>query len=839
MPATGRPGPANAGRCSILKLAACGSLRMQCHFVAAVTVFFIATPALAQSPSDGGPVLSTFEVINLALFFGIIGAAILSAIWLIRERGRIAAENIELRERLAELSTSLQRSQAILHLGDQRVLVWHAGAKRPDLVGSLAADGGVPEDRALFLAFGRWLTPRSAATLEHAMSALREKGRDFDIVVETQKDTVLEVQGRSAASHVAVRFLSLSKAQREHGELKLEHDRVRQERDAIMALLDSLDMPFWLRSPDGRLQWVNAAYAQSVEAESAEAAIRQEREILGTQVRETIARAHLVSSKFTQDVSTVIGGDRVMLSVTDVSGDRGTAGIACDISEVAAVREEYERTVRSHADTLDQLNTAVASFDVDQKLRFFNQAFQSLWQLDSAFLESHPDNTILLDRLRSQGMLAEQPEWRRWKETLLQAYRAVEPVEQLWHLPDGRTLRVVANPQPKGGVTWVFENLTEKMNLESRYQTAVRVQGETLDNLAEGVAVFSPDGRVRLSNPAFSRLWNLPGGLVNPDTHISAIRAACQQLAVKNPWDDLVATITGFDEKREDLRGQVELKDGSILRYGVIHLPNGQVMTTFIDMTDSVNVERALKDKNEALQRADQMKNDFVQHISYELRSPLTNIIGFTELLSQQVPGPLSDKQREYVDHIGSSSSVLLTIVNDILDLATVDAGIMELEIAEIRVEQTARSAGELIADRLGDDNLQLVFDLGDAPATFFADEQRVRQVLFNLLSNAADYAPEGSTINLRSSLRGQSIEFAVHDEGPGMPLDIRDSIFRRFESRNNGGRRRGAGLGLSIVKSFVELHGGTVEIQSAEGAGTTVICRFPVAPAGARFAAE
>ena len=104
------------------------------------------------------------------------------------------------------------------------------------------------------------------------------------------------------------------------------------------------------------------------------------------------------------------------------------------------------------------------------------------------------------------------------------AYRAVESQEHWWHLPDGRTIRVIANPQPKGGVTWVFENLTEKMDLESRYNTAVRVQGETLDNLAEGVAVFGPDGRIRLSNPAFAALWGLPDDLVAQKTHISAIR---------------------------------------------------------------------------------------------------------------------------------------------------------------------------------------------------------------------------------------------------------------------------------------------------------------------------
>jgi signal transduction histidine kinase len=260
---------------------------------------------------------------------------------------------------------------------------------------------------------------------------------------------------------------------------------------------------------------------------------------------------------------------------------------------------------------------------------------------------------------------------------------------------------------------------------------------------------------------------------------------------------------------------------------------------TFVDVTDSVNVERALKEKNDALQKSDQLKNDFVQHVSYELRSPLTNIIGFTELLQLPATGPLTERQREYVDHIGSSSSVLLTIVNDILDLATVDAGIMQLEIGEVMIRQAIDTAIDLVSERLREHGITVRVETAQAPKSFDADQQRVRQVLVNLLSNAANFAPENSEIVLKCESSGTGVAFSVHDDGPGMPAEILDTVFRRFEARHAGGRRRGAGLGLSIVKSFVELHGGTVSIDSGAGRGTTVTCWFPTAPAGARAAAE
>ena len=182
---------------------------------------------------------------------------------------------------------------------------------------------------------------------------------------------------------------------------------------------------------------------------------------------------------------------------------------------------------------------------------------------------------------------------------------------------------------------------------------------------------------------------------------------------------------------------------------------------------------------------------------------------------------------------------MLLTIVNDILDLATVDAGVMELDIAEVEIAHAVNAAADLVSERFKEHGIDLSIDLDAAPVSFHADENRLRQILFNLLSNAANYAPANSTVDLECKAMADGVEFRVHDNGPGISPEVLDTIFKRFEPRSNGGRRRGAGLGLSIVKSFVELHGGSVELISNKDSGTTVICRFPLSPEGVRAAAE
>ena len=271
------------------------------------------------------------------------------------------------------------------------------------------------------------------------------------------------------------------------------------------------------------------------------------------------------------------------------------------------------------------------------------------------------------------------------------------------------------------------------------------------------------------------------------------------------------------------------------LTCAALPLPDGATLLTFFDTTANANVERALTERNEALLSAEKLRNDFVNHVSYELRTPLTNIIGFTQLLADGGAGPLNPKQIEYAGYIRSSSSALLAIINDILDLASIDAGALELRLEDVDVEETMRAAAEGVQDRLSENNIDLrIVATGDDVGHFQADGRRVRQVLFNLLSNAISFSEAGQTVTLAAMRRGPEVVFKISDRGRGIPGEALERVFERFESLPNGARHRGPGLGLSIVRALVELHGGRVTIESVVGEGTLVTCFFPVKPSKA-----
>ncbi|WP_377292433.1 ATP-binding protein [Rhizobium sp. SG2393] len=790
----------------------------------------LAVPAIAADDAVRATMFHSTEIVTFSVLIGVISAAMLSAIWMIRQRGNMETENRELRAVLSDANHQISRFQALISDKNRRIVVWEGQASRAEFLGQLPIETGAPQENADFLAFGRWLKPQSASELEHAIEQLRSRAQSFDLAIETGRGQILEAQGRVSGSQAFVRFVALTNLREELAELKIERENLHAALTTLRTLCDAIDLPMWQRDRNDHLVWVNHAFSDAVEASSPQVAIGEGRELLATVAREKIRATTTYDAPFRGTLSTVVKGNRTFYDVVDARSASGTAGIAIDVSAIEAIREELKRTLKSHAETLDHLATPVAIFDGDQRLQFYNQAFQALWSLDMAFLERKPTNGEIFERLRAESQLPELLNWKQWKEHALSVYQAIDTRSDIWHLPNGQTLRAFATARPQGGVTWVFENLTEKVDLETRYNTLLRVQGETIDHLAEGVAVFGPDGRIKLSNPAFRALWGVSEEQMAPGTHIKAIEKACA-VSYDQPdgWKLFNTVITSFDDERQACQGRLELRTGLILDFAVIPLPNAQTMLTFVNTTDSVRVERALTEKNEALKLADALKNDFVQHVSYELRSPLTNIIGFADLLKTPAFGTLSERQAEYVDHISTSSSLLLTIVNDILDLATVDAGIVELDYTRIELVDLLEEVGQQMADRLQESGVMLSIDAPTSLGAITADYGRLKQIFLKLLANAANFAPEGSVIRLGCGREGSDFVFTVSDNGPGIPKDVLDVVFDRFESHGSAG---GAGLGLSIVQSFVKLHHGSVSISSEEGRGTQVTCRIPDGPA-------
>ena len=777
------------------------------------------------------------ELAFLAVVLGVVLFAVASAILLARTRSRAARLERWSRDEIARLRDEIDRANAVILSEPQIVVDWPAGSDEPTVEGDLAALG-IPASHRL-LAFGSWLDPGKASAMDHAVDALRARGQAFAMTLATLSGHPIEAQGRAIGGRAVLRLKDASGIKRELVELITRYERQSAELTALHALAEQMPAPVWARNAAGHLTFVNAAYARSVEANTPAEAVERRLELLDGAGRESIARERASGGFYRGRLRAVVAGARQVFDVLDVATESGSVGIGVDATEVETLRAALARLADAHRRTLDQLSTGVAMFGSDHRLTFYNAAYRALWDLDAGFLDQGPTDSAVIEILRTARKLPEEQDFRQWKAQLHEAYRALEAKEHTWHLPGGRTLRVVTTPNPDGGVTYLFHDVTERLDLERRFQELIRVQGETLDNLAEGVAVFGSDGRLRLHNAAFARMWRLSPGALADRPHIEKITALCQPLHGDAPaWQALRDVVTAIDS-RDAIPGRIERRDGSVVDCTTVPLPDGATLVTFHDVTDSVNVERALRERNEALEDADKIKIDFVHHVSYELRSPLTNIIGFVHLLGDPATGPLTERQREYLDYITVSTNTLLALINNILDLATIDAGRMHLNLGQVDILETMTAAAEGVQDRLVSAGLTLDIAAATDIGSFVADKLRVRQILFNLLANAVSFSPPGTTVTLAAERNAEAVIFSVTDRGPGIPSHVLEKVFDWFETHSLGSQHRGPGIGLSLVRSFVELHGGTVTIASAVGQGTTVTCIFPVTLAAALTAAE
>jgi signal transduction histidine kinase len=798
-----------------------------------LAAFFFAIPCITLGSQAGaaealaeGVSVSREQLGALTLTLALICFAMLAILALLRTRRIAAAAQLAALDEAAMLRAEIDRLKTLMLAQPQVLVAWAAGTDEPEIFGDtgIVVSGAVPER---VLAFGAWLEPAAAQRMEHAVETLRGDGSGFTMTLTTTAGRPLEAEGRVVAGRAVLRLRDVSGIELELMDLAARHDRLMGDVEIMKALLNSLPAPVWARNQDGQLIFVNSAYARAVEAEDPSDAVERELELLDRAARDKLSHAGDANSG---RLPVIVAGARRIFDVVVAPSGAGSAGMAIDATEVETMRADLARMIEAHRRVLDQLATGVAIFNVDRKLIFYNTAFRSVFDLDPAFLEQTPTDSAVLDSLRSYRKLPEEQDFRQWKQQLYEAYRAVEPKEQMWHLPDGRTLRVVTAPNPEGGVTYLYDDVTERLDLHRRYDALIKVQGETLDHLAEAVAVFGSDGRVRLHNQAFQRMWKLAGEALDQHPHVEAVTAWTQAMHDDNTvWRNLRAAVTAIDN-REPIVARIERRDGVMIDMNTMPLPDGATLVTFQDVSDTVNVERALIEKNEALETADAIKIDFVHHVSYELRSPLTNIIGFANLLGDPAFGSLNEKQHEYLGYITTSTNALLALINNILDLATIDAGAMSLTLTDVDIRASMQEAAEGVQDRLVKDNIKLEINAVPGIGSFSADERRLRQILFNLLSNAVGFSPAGATVTLAAERRPDVVVFTVVDHGPGIPPEQKNKVFDWFETDSMGSSHRGTGLGLSLVRSFTELHGGTVTIDSTLGQGTIVTCVFPTA---------
>lgn len=751
-----------------------------------------------------------------------------AAIFVLRAAGTMRSQVRSAQNEAASLKRQLAVAEAVIGGEPQILILWDTGLQPRVVCNTLRGVVGLPAEDAHIVSFSSWLDQASASRFKEALDGLLRIGRPFNMILRTVAGIHVETDGRASSGRAVLRIRDIAGYKRDISRIIDGHEGLARDIRSSRAILNALPMPVWFCDHEGRLTWTNEAYAATVEASSDEV-VEKQIELLEQRQREGLLKALNTTPRFRRRINLLFGNERRVHDLMAVRLQNTVAIAAIDVTELELAQSELNQQSEAFDRTLNHVATAIAIFNAERRLVFANEAYVNLWGLDPQWLRAQPRDTELFDRLRELGRLPEVVNYREWRNTILDGNETISEADRWWHLPGERIVQLISEQRPDGGVTHLYIDETERLALESELKATLRVQSETIDGLKEGVAVFATDGRLKLWNSAFATIWQIDTDLLESGPHIDDIVERSTSLHEDaDVWARLKESATALPDERVPFDGQMLRRDSSVVDFSVMPLPDGATLITFADVTASRRYERALVERNEALETAARMKNQFIGHVSYELRTPLTNIIGFTDLLGSSHLGELSDKQREYLQDISSSSNTLLSIIDGILDLATIDAGALELEVEYIDVREVIDSAIRGVQERAARAHLTLDLAIADDVKTFVADKARIRQVLYNLLSNAVGFSNEGETVLVTCWRETHEVILQVEDRGVGIPQEAQQRVFERFESDSRGQKHRGAGLGLSIVKSVVELHGGIMQLESAPGVGTRVTVRLP-----------
>jgi len=716
--------------------------------------------------------------------------------------------------------------------GSERLAGWLGLAKLPqylsDLGGGDGGNGG-----------GKGLSSGQLAELSHFVTRTQKTAAPFRMALTPPgSQRSLAVRGTLADPQVSpggaalLWIFDFSESESELSRLRADAGRAKGDFAALVGLIEAAPIPMWFRGPDARLKLVNKAYVASVGAENAETVVEAQTELIesvdGLTAAQIATQAAEQKRAVERIVAATVGGQRRSMRVSDLPlGDEGVAGYAVDIEEM----EEQARVLRAFREAqrrmLDQLSVGVAQFGQDGRLVSANQPFRRAFAMGPGASDGVEFERFLREA-RDAGRTPEVRDFPSWRAERLLWLTSGQPAEEAWPLSDGTHLRIVSQPMPDGGLVLIAEDRTESLALSATRDTLLRTRTATFDSLFEALAVFAPDGHMQLWNRRFATAWGLePEALDGHPTSDELVAKIAPLLDKPKQAKAIGEIVRGATLDRKQAAGRVTLADGRSLDIAGVPLPDGNGLLTVLDVTDSQKAEDGLRERNEALEAADEVKTRFLANMSYEFRVPLTSIGGFAELLEAGVAGDLAPQAQEYVAAIIESVQRLTEQVENVLDLSQSEAGLMPLAIERLEllpfVTQVVREREAAIIGAC------LSLDLrGGQTVKVDADPRQLGRALGQLLDNAIAATAKGGKVLVDLSRKADGARIVVSDNGKGMGRDELRRALEGVRTGADGRRERRQGLGIPLARQLVEAHGGTLEIVSRKGEGTFATIVLP-----------
>jgi signal transduction histidine kinase len=505
-------------------------------------------------------------------------------------------------------------------------------------------------------------------------------------------------------------------------------------------------------------------------------------------------------------------------------------GIALDVGPQKLAQQRAAAAEALLVDAIDSTDEGFAVYGADGRLSAFNKDYRARLPAELRFeIGDHFDD--ITRRIMASGarIMSVDNQLLPKGQTLPMSRFLAGPVEQL--LADGRWLRVATRPTRAGGVVVTTTDITERKRRERQIADSVAQMTAIVDNMPVGVAMYDAESRLLACNERFRQLIKLPRDLTLPGTPLQRFMT---YVAERGDFgdQDREATIARLTNavRIGPVSAEISVPGGRMMEMYSSTMPGGGLIVAFSDITERKRIQEAERRAMQALAEAARAKSDFLANMSHELRTPLNAIIGFSEVMTAQLLGPLADRYREYAADITHSARHLLALISDILDLSKVEAGRMELAEQPVDLAEAMTACITMVSPAADKGKITVAADLPPDLPQVRGDRRRIVQVLLNLLTNAVKFTREGGRVTLAARAEADGVTIRIADTGIGiaaedLPRVMQDWGQARSDLTRDG---EGTGLGLPLSRRLMELHQGTLQLESRLGEGTTVTLWFP-----------
>lgn len=683
-------------------------------------------------------------------------------------------------------------------------------------------------------------TPDSAEALATALNEMRSGERPFMLELQnttrTKSFLVSGFRTRSAKYKNIIDTLWVQETTDTTKKLASLGEKARElekENTLFKQAFDSLPFPVWLRSEELQIAACNPAYAKAVHADSPEQAVLLGSELVyeksprEAKVLAAAARAAGKEKKAREFV--VMEGKRRWVEASEIPlpaqlySKNKTIGFVRDITQEQELQNSLQNHIASHNGVLEHLKTAIAVFDADMRLQFYNTSFMNLWDLEAEWLDSSPTYSHVLDMLREKRRLPENRDFSAYKTREIKYFTSlVAATEDILHLPSGMTLRRMLTPHPLGGLLITYEDVTGHLTMERSMTVLNETQYTVINHLREAILLFGRDGRLRLANTAYLTLWQISDSDFNkpPLTIVEVIEKQKPFFENENNWEALKEQLLGVITSHTGEIFQILRPDGKVLEFVAAGLPDGGIFVSFLDVTEEEKSSSLAEEKETLLSRfkqttvqAEKLRAVFLEQLGREINPQLSSLTDAVQKLSDNAGQRLSRRQKTCLQTIFDSSSELKILFDDLADLALIETGSAVLELDSVDVRGLLNGIMNTVKEQAKNKNVSLYLSCPDVLPTLIADKKRLKQVLFYLINNAVSAAFKDGTVSLSVYTENKNLVIALEEKS----LDVKnDSDTINFAAQN--------GFAASLIRSFIEMHGGTLAVSDKKGTKKTQI---------------